>query len=133
MKLQNIILSLIAVALFSIAFFLNAIYRNNTDDQKSSVNNTNDNVSSQVSEVGTELCMAFDMNSIGNCQKGTKLMFLPQRWGNDQLPIIVAGSHCDFNHPVVYNNGGVACVKLSEAVVQSSEQKDPPKQEGKKD
>lgn len=130
MKIQNILLSVIALALIVIAFFLNGIYKNNSDAKGNLVKNA-DNTSSEAPEVGTQLCMAFDMDSIGNCQKGTKLMFLPQRWGNDQLPIIVAGSHCDFNHPVVYNNGGVACVKLSDAVVHEPEQKEEAKQDEK--
>jgi hypothetical protein len=46
---------------------------------------------------------------VSQCEDGQLLVFLPRSWGNDQLPIEVAALYCDFDHSVVYNNGGVVC------------------------
>lgn len=44
------------------------------------------------------------------CKPGQKVVFLPQRWGNEQLPIKFAAVNCDLGHSVVMNNGGVTCI-----------------------
>jgi hypothetical protein len=46
---------------------------------------------------------------VSRCKDGQLLVFLPNSWGNDQLPIIVAALYCNFDYSVVYNNGGVVC------------------------
>ena len=46
-----------------------------------------------------------------NCSAGDLITFTPNRWGNDQLPIFAAATFCDFNLSIVYNNGGVTCIK----------------------
>lgn len=48
-----------------------------------------------------------------SCKEGQILLFRPARWGNEQLPITVSSVFCDFNHPIVWNNGGVSCVFTS--------------------
>ena len=48
-------------------------------------------------------------DDVSQCEDGQLLVFLPNSWGNDQLPIEVAALYCDFDHSVVYNNGGVVC------------------------
>jgi hypothetical protein len=50
-----------------------------------------------------------DGNDVSHCEDGQILVFLPDSWGNDQLPIDVAALYCDFDHSIVYNNGGVTC------------------------
>lgn len=45
-----------------------------------------------------------------SCKEGQILLFRPARWGNEQLPITVSSVFCDFNHPIVWNDGGVTCV-----------------------
>lgn len=44
------------------------------------------------------------------CEPGQKVAFLPDRWGNDQLPLLFIAGNCDLRHPVAYNNGGVVCI-----------------------
>lgn len=44
------------------------------------------------------------------CKPGQKVVFLPQRWGNEQLPIKFAAVNCDLGYSVVMNNGGVTCI-----------------------
>lgn len=48
-------------------------------------------------------------DDVSRCEDGQLLVFLPNSWGNDQLPIIVAALFCNFDYSVVYNNGGVVC------------------------
>jgi hypothetical protein len=57
-----------------------------------------------------ELCVIKNVDDdVSKCEDGQLLVFLPNSWGNDQLPIEVAALYCDFDHSVVYNNGGVVC------------------------
>lgn len=60
-----------------------------------------------------EVCVA-DIKIMGglepNCKEGQVFSFRPQRWGNEQMPILVSTYFCDFNYPIVQNNGGVACI-----------------------
>ena len=42
---------------------------------------------------------------------GDLLIYLPMQWGNDQLPIIFAARNCDLANNVVYDKGGVTCIK----------------------
>lgn len=44
------------------------------------------------------------------CEEGQIFSFQPNRWGNQQLPILVTSYFCDFNAPIVQNESGVACV-----------------------
>ncbi len=44
------------------------------------------------------------------CKQGQKVVFLPQRWGNEQLPILFAAVNCDLRYSVALTNGGVACI-----------------------
>ena len=59
-----------------------------------------------------EVCVAsFELLSgVSKCKDGQVLSFQPQRWGNEQLPIIVSTYYCDFNYPIVQNKAGVTCV-----------------------
>jgi hypothetical protein len=44
------------------------------------------------------------------CKPGQKIVFLPSRWGNEQLPILFASVNCDLRYSVVLTNGGVTCI-----------------------
>jgi len=44
------------------------------------------------------------------CKPGQKIVFLPDSFGNEQLPIIFAAVNCDLQHSVALTNGGVACI-----------------------
>jgi hypothetical protein len=46
------------------------------------------------------------------CTPGQKVLFLPNRWGNEQLPIMFAALNCDLRYSVISNNGGVSCIYL---------------------
>ncbi|MGB9873431.1 MAG: hypothetical protein ACPLRS_00490 [Hydrogenobacter sp.] len=58
----------------------------------------------------SELCVVNDFRLIPNCKEGNLIAFLPESWGNDQLPLYFVALHCDFNHQIIYNNSGVVCV-----------------------
>lgn len=44
------------------------------------------------------------------CERGQKVVFLPNRWGNEQLPVIFAAVNCDLRYSVALTNGAVACI-----------------------
>lgn len=44
------------------------------------------------------------------CKAGQKVVFLPQSWGNEQLPIIFAAVNCDLRYSVAMTNGAVTCI-----------------------
>lgn len=60
-----------------------------------------------------QVCNVFVFDAAANCAVGSKIVFTPLRWGNDQLPIYFAGQYCDLNYAVVSNNGGVTCIKAA--------------------
>lgn len=45
-----------------------------------------------------------------SCNPGQKVVFLPNSWGNEQLPVIFAAVNCDMRYQVVMTNGGVTCI-----------------------
>ena len=58
----------------------------------------------------SSLCTYSTDVQASKCAEGQLSFFSPDSWGNEQLPLIVASTYCDFNHPVMYNNSGVVCV-----------------------
>ena len=44
------------------------------------------------------------------CKKGDTLLYLPEKWGNEQLPVDFASQKCDFSKQIVWTNGGVSCI-----------------------
>lgn len=44
------------------------------------------------------------------CKPGQKIAFLPQRFGNEQLPILFAANNCDLRYSIALTNGGVVCI-----------------------
>lgn len=44
------------------------------------------------------------------CTPGQKVVFLPDRWGNEQLPVIFAAVNCDLRYSVVLTEGAVTCI-----------------------
>lgn len=53
------------------------------------------------------------------CTPGQKIAFLPNRWGNEQLPIMFAALNCDLRYSVISNNGGVTCIYLPTTLSES--------------
>jgi len=62
--------------------------------------------------VSAHICQVadFGIRVLDVCKDGDLLVFLPARWGNEQIPIVAAAQFCDFRQTVVYNNGGLVCV-----------------------
>lgn len=54
------------------------------------------------------------------CKEGEKVMFNPQSWGNEQLPVIFAGFSCDLRYAVALTNGGVTCIYKAPAMFLSA-------------
>lgn len=44
------------------------------------------------------------------CKPGQKIVFLPQSWGNEQLPVLFAALNCDLRYQVVATRGAVTCI-----------------------
>lgn len=68
---------------------------------------------SQLSIDQQNLCMVDQAgyeNVAANCKEGQKVLFIPDVFGNKQMPIVFAGMYCDLKYQVVHNEGGVACV-----------------------
>jgi hypothetical protein len=45
-----------------------------------------------------------------SCVPGQKVAFVPNQFGNEQLPVLFAAAHCDLRYSVVLTTGGVACI-----------------------
>ncbi|MEX1221131.1 MAG: lipoprotein [Idiomarina sp.] len=58
----------------------------------------------------SNLCIYSNDEEAKQCKTGEMAWYKPNRWGNEQLPLSVAGAYCDFNYEVMYNNAGVICV-----------------------
>lgn len=56
------------------------------------------------------ICETSSWRIDGDCKPGTKIAFLPQRWGNEQLPVMFAAANCDMRYSVLHTNGGVVCI-----------------------
>lgn len=58
-------------------------------------------------------CEITDINyqeAAEKCERGQRLVFLPDTWGNGQLPITAAHAFCDPHQPIVHNEAGVSCI-----------------------
>ncbi|MFC7462316.1 hypothetical protein [Hydrogenophaga defluvii] len=44
------------------------------------------------------------------CKPGEKVVFLPDSWGNEQLPVIFAAVNCDMRFAVTITKGAVTCI-----------------------
>lgn len=58
----------------------------------------------------TKMCIYSTDDEAKQCKAGEMAWFRPSQWGNEQLPLNVAGAYCDFNYEVMFNNSGVICV-----------------------
>ena len=45
-----------------------------------------------------------------SCKHGQKVVFLPNSFGNEQLPVIFAALNCDHRFSIALTNGGVSCI-----------------------
>lgn len=44
------------------------------------------------------------------CRVGQKVVFLPDTWGNAQLPILFTAVNCDLRYAVALTKGAVTCI-----------------------
>lgn len=62
----------------------------------------------------SELCQVkgwqYDNAVAAGCKSGQKIVYLPDSWGNEQLPIYFAAVNCDMRYAVAMTHGGVACI-----------------------
>lgn len=61
----------------------------------------------------TRLCEVKDWEPVlvkEACMPGQKIVFLPNRWGNAQLPILFAAVNCDLRYSVALTEGAVTCI-----------------------
>ncbi|EPX58545.1 hypothetical protein D187_004017 [Cystobacter fuscus DSM 2262] len=56
------------------------------------------------------ICETKNLRQVDNCKPGQKIVFLPNSWGNQQLPVLFAGLNCDLRYQVVLTDGAVACI-----------------------
>lgn len=59
-----------------------------------------------------QICVTSDVRVESGCQPGQRVVFMPNRWGNEQLPVMFAAMNCDLRYAIAMNNGGVTCVFL---------------------
>lgn len=68
-----------------------------------------------------ELCLTDNVVIESGCTPGQRAVFLPPRWGNEQLPVSFAAMNCDLRYSVVMTNGGVTCIYLPARSPQAAE------------
>lgn len=66
----------------------------------------------------SSVCTYSNEEAARACKNGQLSFFQPERFGNEQLPLIAAASYCDFNYPVMHTNGGVVCVFTTQRLEQ---------------
>jgi hypothetical protein len=59
-----------------------------------------------------------------SCKTAQKVVFLPNSFGNQQLPILFAAGNCDLRYSVVSTVGGVTCI-FKGVKIEQTEQKAP--------
>lgn len=45
-----------------------------------------------------------------HCEPGQKILYLPESFGNEQLPILFAAVNCDLRYSVALTKGAVTCI-----------------------
>ncbi|EKF9639309.1 hypothetical protein O1C50_003605 [Vibrio cholerae] len=61
------------------------------------------------------------VDNAGKCKEGSKIAFLPDSFGNEQLPIMFVALNCDLSHGISLTNGGAVCIfKPANNVVEAS-------------
>jgi hypothetical protein len=60
--------------------------------------------------VQDSVCQVSSWRVAEGCTPGQKIVFLPESWGNEQLPVMFAALNCDLRYQVVSSKGAVACI-----------------------
>jgi hypothetical protein len=55
-------------------------------------------------------CQVSSWHVAEGCALGQKIVFLPESWGNEQLPVMFAALNCDLRYQVVATKGAVVCI-----------------------
>jgi len=64
-----------------------------------------------VSDIGQDVaCQVSSWRVAEGCSPGQKIVFLPESWGNEQIPVMFAALNCDLRYQVVSTKGAVACI-----------------------
>jgi hypothetical protein len=66
----------------------------------------------------SSICRFNSHDTAKQCKERQLAFFQPEIFGNEQLPLVVAATYCDFNFPVLHNTGGVVCVFTSQRMKQ---------------
>lgn len=56
------------------------------------------------------ICQVGDWHVASDCKAGQKIVFLPESFGNEQLPVLFAALNCDLRYQVVATRGAVTCI-----------------------
>lgn len=66
------------------------------------------------------VCMVYTFDTRG-CQRGDELLYMPNHFGNEQLPVNFIAQKCDFNKQIAWTKGGVACIYAGDKEVYEGE------------
>lgn len=114
MKLKDyLLLSLIFAAIAAVAVFFTVKVVKETSPALPDIIKVEEVNKAMPRSQSNQVCNVFVFDAAANCAVGSKIVFTPLRWGNEQLPIFFAGQFCDLNYAVVSNNGGVTCIKVA--------------------
>ena len=58
----------------------------------------------------SKLCLFQSDAQARQCEAGTTIYYKPEEERSPQGILNVAAAYCDFNYPVIHNNGGLLCV-----------------------
>lgn len=67
----------------------------------------------------TDICVTQEVRVESGCKPGQRVVFMPARFGNEQLPVMFASMNCDLRYAVAMTNGGVTCIYLKARAPQS--------------
>ena len=114
MKLKDyLLLSLIFAAIAAVAvFFTEKVIKDTTPALPEIVKVEQVNKATPRSQ-SNQVCNVVVFDAAANCAVGSKIVFTPLSWGNDQLPFFFAVPFCDLNYVVVSTNVGVTCIKAA--------------------
>ena len=68
---------------------------------------------SDVAPDQSHVCEVHDWKvdaSASACHAGQKVVFLPDSWGNEQLPLLFVAVNCDVRYSVALTVGGAVCI-----------------------
>lgn len=71
------------------------------------------------------ICISKGLRADSNCKPGQRVAFMPDTFGNEQMPVAFATINCDLRYAVVLTNGAVTCVYLPARAPADSSSADP--------